>query len=195
MGAKINIGFVKSEITTLKGNFDCLIDFLNISGMKIKSVKYATDENGLNWIESSNPTKAVTKELVYQLEKMFYWEFNVAKFPYANSLIDVLLKIHIYKDNFYSFMIEIEEATIINCYEIKELEFVEAAIFNIMEIFLLKLTIDYAFSSQEAEVEFSPQEFKNLTKPYYSLEAKYENEDLVISKARWYINGVTEREN
>jgi len=196
MGAKINIGFVKSDITTLNDNYVCLLNFLNENGMKVKLIKFSTEENGINWVEIRNPNVSETKKLVNQLKKVYFCEFKVADFPYNNSFIDVLIRLGIHEDDFYSFIIEIEEALIIKSYEINDLEFVESFIINFIEIFLGKLKLDYAFSSQDAEVEFSPEKFINLTKPYYSLEVKYDdNDNLKISKANWYINGVTERSN
>jgi len=192
MGATINIGFVKSDITTLNVTYDRLINFLYVNGMKIKSIKFSTDVNGFNWKEISNPNNSESRKFVHQL--VYYCEFKVTNFLFHHSFIDVLIRLTIHEDDYYSFMIEIEEAFIINSYEINTLEFVESFIIKFMEIFLRKLKMEYAFSSQEAEVKFSPEKFKKLTKPYYALEAKYNNNDkIIISKAHWYINGVTER--
>jgi len=192
MGATINIGFVKSDITTLNATYDCLINFLYVNGMKIKSIKFSTDDNGFNWKEISNPNDSESRKFVHQL--MYHCEFKVTNFLFHHSFIDVIIRLTIHEDDYYSIMIEIEEAFIINSYEINELEFVESFIVNFMKNTLRKLKMEYAFSSQDAEVEFSPEKFKKLTKPYYALEAKYNNNDkIIISKAHWYINGLTER--
>ncbi|WP_431027538.1 Imm64 family immunity protein [Lysinibacillus sp. LZ02] len=195
MGAKINIGFVKSDVSTFNGNYYCLIDFLNNNGMKVKGITFSTNKNGLKWVEISNPHVSETKKLVDELKKAYYCEFKVTDFPYYNnSYVDVVIRIDIYGDDFYSFTLEMEEAFIIQSYEISDLEFVETFIINFMKTFCRKLKMDYAFSCQEAEVVFSPEKFKNLTQPYYSIEARYDDHNnLKISKASWYINGVTNR--
>ncbi|WDU84435.1 Imm64 family immunity protein [Caloramator sp. Dgby_cultured_2] len=108
---------------------------------------------------------------------------------------DNIIIIRVYKEiNYFGFLIDIDEETIIKKIGINELE--QKICDMIFDIYRVS-EFDYAFCDNEAEIEFSPDEFKNLKEKIYSILVLPINGDkrleLKLIKSNWKIDGYSLR--
>ncbi|MBB4824972.1 hypothetical protein HNO89_002198 [Sporosarcina luteola] len=192
MGAKISLGWVSTNIN-ISNEYNILINNLKLLGVKINCVKFSSDNSGFHWSEIEDYRTYSNKKLLSILKELRFLEISISNFPFGKLTIDAVIKLEV-TNKYFGFLLEMEESSIISSYKIKELETAEDLIIQYLNLIFKNFNVDYAFSDQEAEVEFSPEEYKQLERPYYAIEARRGHDGKVkITKANWYINGLTQR--
>ena len=192
MGAKISLGWVSTN-NNLSNEYNILINNLKLLGVNIDCVKFSSDNSGFHWNVVEDYRTYSNKNLLSTLKELHFLEIPISNFPFGKLTIEAVIKLKV-TNKYFGFLLEMEEDSIISSYKIKELETAEDLIIQYLKLIFKNFNVDYAFSDQEAEVEFSPEEFKQLQRPYYAIEAKHDHDGKVkITKANWYINGLTQR--
>lgn len=193
MGATMNVIFVKSDLSTLKNNFSSLLNYFLNNSIGFSSLHISNDEEGFNGIDYNNPNQTFLENIMDKSPDFYYLKLSFNNFPFGNLFIDGLLKIEKHENSYYSFGFEFEEVDILSNYDVDSLESVEKNIINTIEKIGENINWDYAFANQEAEVQFSPEQFEKETNAQYAIEITNSESGLKISKSTWYVNGITER--
>lgn len=194
MGANIVIGFVNDSLNTIYRNYENLIQFLKNNSLSIEYIKYCKDKDGDSWICIESEVDKTALSLKECIMDTHFFEMYVLKFPIGQIKEDVLIRICIHEQNFYSLTIEVQEEKVLNSYKVHELIALEKNIEEVIKIMMRELNIDYAFSDQDAEAEYSLKDILNHINPHYALEVTTDKKgNLKVSKASWYVNGTTPR--
>lgn len=192
MGAKISLGWV-STTNDLNNEYTILMNNLKHLGVNIDCVKFSSDNFGVHWNVVDDYRTYSNKDFLSTLKEFHFLEIPISNFPFGKLTIEAVITLKV-TNKYFGYLLEMEEDSIISSYNIKELETAENIIIQYLKFIFKNFNVDYAFSDQEAEIEFSPEEFKHLQRPYYAIEAKHDHDGKVkITKANWYINGLTER--
>lgn len=192
MGAKISLGWVSNN-NDLNNEYNILINNLKLLGVNIDCVKFSSDNYGFHWIEVEDYRTYSNENFLSTLRDLHFLEIPISNFPFGKLTIEAVIKLKV-TNNYFGYLLEMEEDSIISSYKINELETAEDIIIQYLKLIFKNFNVDYAFSDQEAELEFSPEEFIQLKRPYYAIEAKHDDDGNVkITKANWYINGLTQR--
>lgn len=192
MGAKISLGWV-STTNDLNNEYTILMNNLKHLGVNIDYVKFSSDNSGFHWNVVDDYRTYSNKDFLSTLKEFHFLEIPISNFPFGKLTIEAVITLKV-TNKYFGYLLEMEEYLIISSYNIKELETAEDIIIQYLKFIFKNFNVDYAFSDQEAEIEFSPEEFKHLQRPYYAIEAKHDHDGKVkITKANWYINGLTER--
>lgn len=192
MGAKISIGWVSTN-NDLNNEYNILINNLKLLGVNIDCVKFSSDNSGFHWNGVEDYSTYSNKNFLSTLRELHFLEIPISNFPFGKLTIEAVIKLKV-TNKYFGYLLEMEEDSIISSYKINELETAEDIIIQYLKLIFKNFNVDYAFSDQEAEVEFSPEEFIQLQRPYYAIEAKHDHDGNVkITKANWYINGLTQR--
>jgi hypothetical protein len=190
LGSTINIGLVYSSPEDLiSTNLYKLIQYLNSYNSCLINAKYSEDLDGESWIEIENPV--FNETLVEKLTNNFYSELqmNVTLF----QLPELTLNLHvIIEKGYFGFLLAIEEHELLSDYEEDTLEEITSEIIEFLAKGYELLKFRYAFCDHEAEIEFSPSNFKPES---YALSLIPDDSDstLNVKKGKWHINGLTER--
>ncbi|MCY9591358.1 Imm64 family immunity protein [Paenibacillus chitinolyticus] len=107
---------------------------------------------------------------------------------------DLNVEIEIEKCEEYSgFLVSFRESEVLPDYSEESLETATETIVKLVAEIYPTLQFDYAFCDLEAQIEFSPREFKPER---YSLSfwPDLSNGELKVTKSSWHINGLTERQ-
>lgn len=155
-----------------------------------RSVKFCEDNDGESWIELDYPNMDTT--FIKKMAKSYYVQIQSCIDLFQMEQLKIEIRIEKY-DEFFGLLLLFNEDEILPNYSIESLEKITNTIINfILEVHPV-LKFDYAFCDHEAEVEYSPKEFKP-EKYSLSFLPNLTNGVLGVRKSSWHINGLTERQ-
>ncbi|MGG1312691.1 Imm64 family immunity protein [Cohnella laeviribosi] len=187
MSSTVNIGFIyDNKIEFFSEKLYKIINYFISDNGKIKSMKYATNEEGANWIEQING--------VYELDSLvplitnYYGEVVID----SGSLFSNVKKIYMNlekNEDYLGVIISLQENEIIPDYSVEVLENASEFVISIVKEIYQITSFRYAFCDHEAEIIFP------LDMDKYSLVfiPNSNDKDITVKKNKWYINGLTER--
>ncbi|UAC47344.1 hypothetical protein K6959_11565 [Bacillus aquiflavi] len=190
MGSNISLGIVYASkqlanAENITRNVSNL--FVSDDGY-IKSFKYSTDLQGTKWKEFSGINSELAKSMYSSLINSYYGSITIMSNLFNEKLKEMVISIEV-TNEYFGFLVDIKEELLegINLDELEE---------NIINFFMKNyecLKFNYAFCDHEAEIEFSPDEIAHMTDEVYSILLLQVNNELVLEKSSWKIDGLTER--
>ncbi|MEY9092573.1 Imm64 family immunity protein [Paenibacillus sp. RC84] len=190
MGSYINVGLVYSSSEASATRLKKLIELLTENEGRIENVKFCEDVDGERWIQYDFPhiDPAILEKLTRSYYGHIYLFADLVPFKGLN------VEIEIEKCEGYSgFLVSFRESEMLPDYSADSLETATETLVKLVAQLYPALQFDYAFCDLEAQIEFSPREFKPER---YSLSfwPDISNRELKVTKSNWHINGLTERQ-
>lgn len=187
MGSNINIGLVYNGIIGIE--LESLLNIFTANHGYIEQVKYCEDMEGENWVELDKPNLDST--LLEKLTNSYFGQMQLSVDLFQIKNLQVGIRIEICEE-YSGLLLSFKENQIFPDYSIKELEVMTDKIIDfVIEIFPV-LNFTYAICDHEAEIEFSPNEFKP-EKYSLSFTPDVSAGTLNVRKSGWHINGLSER--
>jgi len=198
MGSYISIGFVYDKVDLKQIKFElenlttCLITALD----NVRNMKLSKDMDGEEWIEYSSFKNYPISDLCSLLAEHYFGQLNLKCNLFGLENLEVTIRVEKEKD-YFGFLLDIIETELIKTGSIEEINSITEKIINFITDLYKALAYDYAFCDNEAEIEYSPKEFKGLKDSVYSIAVmpllgKQEKSFNVI-KSNWHIDGLTIR--
>lgn len=198
MGSYISIGLIYGnlEIIYLKNKLENLLNYLIDESFNIESMKVCKDTDGEEWIEYNSIKKDQISKLYDLLGKYYYGQLRLKCNVLGLENVEVTIRIE-KEEDYFGFLLDLSEAELIKLGSQEELNNLTEKIINFITDMYKSLEFDYAFCDNEAEIKYSPAEFKELKNDIYSIVViplldKYE-QSFDIIKSNWHIDGLSIR--
>ncbi len=179
----INIGLVYDSLIKQRSGIKSLINYFEENGTVITISKISLDKDGENWLISSDSDLENFFSLQY-----YYGEISMSLKVFS-TLNDISLNINIYNEqDFYGVLLKFNEAE----FEQKDLDIdeTETILINFIKAMAEKLNFKYSFCDYDGEIDFHPDDQKNIEKEYSIV--YWPNKNKLI-KNNWKIDGVSSR--
>lgn len=192
----IAIVFEHNKRKDFKKHLKSLIHYLLKETGQLKSLKVSKDMDGNEWIEVKGE-KLLEKPCLYEmLEKYFYGEIHLGSDVFSKAVLNLLITIE-NNEEYFVFYINIPSQQYLDFGNVENLEALTAdMIRKFKELFIL-LNFDYIVCDHEADVIYSPVEFKKTKKVIYAISMIPNNNgmktDFEIILGDWYLDGFTEK--
>ena len=198
MGSYISIGLVydKSDLERVKNELERLSTYLTTEFGSVKSMKVCKDTYGEEWIEYNSFENHQISDLCDLLAKYYYGQLSLKCNILGFDNLEVTIRIE-KEEDYFGFLLDVSEAELIKTGGLEELNSITEKIICFITDLHKVLVFDYAFCDNEAEIQYSPTEFKELKNDVYSIvilptsEKKEKPYDII--KSNWHINGLTIR--
>ncbi|SDG59688.1 Immunity protein 64 [Fontibacillus panacisegetis] len=189
MGSTINIGLVYNDSKAIGKILEKLLGLVVENNGHFQSVKFCEDYDGESWIELDYPNMDTT--FIDKMTKSYFVQIQSCLDLFQIEQLKTDIRIEKY-DEFFGLLLLFNEDEILPNYSIESLEKITNSIINFIVEVHPVLNFDYAFCDHEAEIEYSPKEFKP-EKYSLSFLPNLTNGVLGVRKSSWEINGLTER--
>lgn len=199
MGSYITTGFVfnGTDIEIIKRKLEAMIRCLSDGRETYKLVKASKDEDGDNWIEFKFEELNDIQEGYTFAAEYYFGQIDLTSSFFTSNDISVSVRVEKESD-YFGILVDIVEEDLLKSNEVVVLNMADEQMIKAMCELHKVLNYDYAFCDNEAELQYSPKEFRCLDGDVYSIIAVSNNSEFgsmpKVYKSHWNINGLTSRE-
>lgn len=198
MGSYISIGFVydKLDLGQVKVELEKLTTYLITELDSIKNMKFSKDMDGEEWVEYSSFNNYQISDLCSLLAEHYFGQLNLECNLFELDNLEVTIRVEKEQD-YYGFLLDMSETELIKTGDLEEIDDITEKIINFVTDLHKALIYDYAFCDNEAEIQHSPREFKELKNAVYSIVViptfEKQEKSFNVIKSNWHIDGLTIR--
>jgi len=200
MGSFISIGFIygKFSIQAIENEIKKLVKYVVNTDGRLKKMKVSKDIDGEEWLEYDSLINLQMDSIYTTLSENYYaqMEVNSSLFGCEN----ITITIHIEKEedeDYFGFLLDIDEEELIKTNPVSEINSITEKIVDFIAGFYNYSAYDYAFCDNEAEIQYSPRDFKKIESSIYSIAVipilDGNSNRLNVIRSNWNIDGLTSR--
>lgn len=200
MGSNISIGLIYERLTKerIEKELDNIVKYLLAYDTRMKKLKVSKDIDGEEWIESDSLNTFQKDSILTMLADNYYGQLEVSgNLLDCNSLVITIRVEKEAEEDYFGFLLDISEEELIKTNSIDEINKITERIIDFMIDIHSYSGYDYAFCENEAEIQYSPKEFRNFEEGIYSVSIiPIKSNDPMgfnIIKSSWNIDGLTSR--
>lgn len=197
MGSYIGIGLVYNiSENGLENEMRNLVNYLILRNGSIKDIKFSNDKDGNEWVEESLKNNIDIEDLYSPLANGFFGQLHVVCNILNIKNLNVYIRIEKVDKSYFGILLDLSEEELLGKNSGGNIERVTDSIIKLLNDLYKVSVFDYAFCDNEAEIQYSPMEFKNSNEKFYSIVAIPTTEytkKLRIIKSDWNIDGITTR--
>jgi hypothetical protein len=199
MGSYITTGLVfsGSDVDVIKSKLKVLIMYLAGGSGCYKFVKASKDADGNDWVELKFEELNDIQEGYRFASEGYFGQIDLTTRLFKSDEISASIRVEKESD-YFGLLVDIAEDDLLKSNESEVLNAADELMTKVMCELHNVLKYDYAFCDNEAELQFSPNEFQSLNEDVYSITVMTSNSELEnianVFKSHWYLNGLTSRE-
>ena len=165
MGSYITTGFVfnGTDVNIVNRKLKAIIMYLSNGSERYKFVKASKDTDGNNWLKLEFEELTDIQEGYRLASKGFFGQIDLVTGLFTSNEIFVSVRVEKEAD-YFGLLVDIAEKDLIKSNDYAVLNAADDLMINFMSELYKVLKYNYAFCDNEAELQFSPNEFKNITK-------------------------------
>ncbi|OBY76464.1 hypothetical protein BBG47_26980 [Paenibacillus sp. KS1] len=189
MGASINVGLIYcNELDVFSKRLYSIMDFLVSSQGEILSMKYALDEDALNWVETGT-CRSVDSNLINELLQNYFAEISINTGSLFVNSKNICISVEKNEGHHSGVIISFQESEIIVDYSIEELDSATDFMVDFIKQVYQIAPFDFAFCDHEAEIIYPLNGVEYSIMIYPTSVAS----DILVEKSNWHLNGLTKR--
>ncbi|ODM24753.1 hypothetical protein A7W90_00130 [Clostridium sp. Bc-iso-3] len=200
MGSNISIGFVYTGIAQeqIKNELNNIFSYLLSHNTRMVKMKVSKDIDGEEWIEYDMLDTHKKDDVISLLAEYYFGQIEVYSNLIGCNNLKLIIRIEKEPDkDYFGFLLDISEAQLLKNNSIDEIKKVTDNIVSFMTDIYGYSGYDYAICDNEAEIEYSPEEYMNIQDDIYSISIipnrNNESTEFNIIKSSWNIDGLTSR--
>ncbi|ACL77062.1 Imm64 family immunity protein [Ruminiclostridium cellulolyticum] len=195
MGSYIGIGFVYNGMSGERVEIELknIVNFLISHNGNINSIKFSKDEYGNVWIQDSLNNKCID-DFYSSLCNGYFGELHITCSILSVQNLNVCIRIEKAK-KYFGLLLDISEEELIGVNSSENINRITEEIIEFFNELYKASVFEYAICDNEAEIQYSPEEFQSIGEAVYSIAALPEKnkKSLKIIKNSWHIDGLTAR--
>jgi len=194
MGCFTSIGFIYSISNNiyLKNELFKIIDFLIKNNGHNISYSFCEDEMGVQWVNNKIVDMSQIKDFINIFISKYYGKIHLMCNLFNKNNIQIDISYKVLNHNSFGVLLEIPETQLLDNTALTNIS--NSIVEFIIQVHKIS-SFDYSFCDNEAEIEYSSDEFELINSPIYSVVVSfYNNREVIIKFSSWHIDGLTKRE-
>ena len=162
-------------------------------------MKISKDIDGEEWIEYDSLVGIKTDDICNILAENYYGQVEIKSNLLRHKNLMITIRVEKEEnEEYFGFLLDISEEALIKTNSVSEMNNITDEIEEFIQEFYKHSPYEYAFCDNEAEIQYSPIEFKKIKKSIYSIVAipflESNSSKVNIIRSNWNIDGLTSRE-